>query len=65
MRFVTSRGRVALPTKTDDDRIKIASNVGYFVPAVIDSVVAGDPAAADAKLLAGRGMALLHGGDPL
>jgi regulator of sigma E protease len=42
----TQRGTVAVATKSDSERAVLATSIGYFVPAVIDSVVAGGGAAA-------------------
>jgi regulator of sigma E protease len=42
----TQRGTVSIPVKTDSDRVTVASNVGFFLAPVIDSVVAGDRAEA-------------------
>jgi regulator of sigma E protease len=41
----TQHGTVSIPVKTDSDRVTIASNIGFFLAPVIDSVVAGDRAA--------------------
>jgi regulator of sigma E protease len=41
----TNRGTVSIPVETDSDRVLVASSISYFVPPVIDSVIAGDPAA--------------------
>src|SRR5262249_16918164 len=40
----TNRGTVAVPAATDSDRVVAAQSLmaGYYVPAVIDSVVTGD-----------------------
>jgi regulator of sigma E protease len=42
----TNRGTVSVPVTSDSDRVTLASNIGYFVAPLIDSVVAGDRAAA-------------------
>jgi regulator of sigma E protease len=44
--FHTSHGAVSVPTGSDSERVAVASSIGYFVAPVIDSVVAGDRAAA-------------------
>jgi regulator of sigma E protease len=42
----TQRASVSIPIKSDTDRVALVSNLGYFVAPVIDSVVAGERAAA-------------------
>ena len=42
----TNRATVSVPTRTDSDRVAVATSIGYFVAPVIDSVVEGDRAAA-------------------
>ncbi|HET9425858.1 MAG TPA: RIP metalloprotease RseP [Gemmatimonadaceae bacterium] len=44
--FQTNRGTVTVPTASDSARIAVASSIGYYVPAVIDSIMAGERAAA-------------------
>ena len=56
----TQRGTVTLPMATDSDRIVVVSSVGYYIPTVIDSVVAGDRAAA-AGLLRGDSIVAIDG----
>jgi regulator of sigma E protease len=42
----TQRGTVSIPVTTDSARIAVALSIGYYIPPVIDSIVAGDRAAA-------------------
>lgn len=42
----TNRAAVTIPVKNDSDRVTVVSSIGYFVAPVIDSVVAGERAAA-------------------
>ena len=42
----TQRATVSIPVQSDSERVVLASNIGYFVAPVIDSVVAGERAAA-------------------
>jgi regulator of sigma E protease len=42
----TNRGTVTVPVKTDTDKVAVVNSFSYFVPPIIDSVVAGERAAA-------------------
>lgn len=56
----TNRGTVAVPAATDSARVTLANSIGFFLPPVVDSVVAGDPAAA-AGLLRGDSIVAIEG----
>ena len=58
--FQTNRGTVSVPVSSDSERVAVASSVGYFVAPVIDSVVAGEPAAR-AGLLRGDSVIAIDG----
>jgi len=42
----TQRATVSIPVQSDSERVALASNIGFFIAPVIDSVVAGERAAA-------------------
>ena len=42
----TQRGTVTIPASTDSSRFAVAQSIGYYIPPVIDSIVAGERAAA-------------------
>jgi regulator of sigma E protease len=56
----TQRGTVTIPATSTADRIAVLQALNYFVPAVIDSVVAGERAAA-AGLLPGDSVVAIGG----
>jgi regulator of sigma E protease len=56
----TDRGTVAVPVRSDSERVVVASSIGYFIPPVIDSVVAGERAAA-AGMLRGDSVVAIDG----
>jgi len=44
--ILTQRGAVSIPVSSDSGRVAVARAIGYYIPAVIDSIFAGDRAAA-------------------